>query len=92
MARGARGAGREEFRASLAASFLALNLAAGVLLCGRGDGALDAGAIAPLLGLVVAGYALGALAFRRLDRERFFTLALVLVVARGGERGGRLAG
>ena len=37
----------------------------------------------PLLGLVVAGYALGAVAFRRLDRERFYTLVLVLVACTG---------
>jgi hypothetical protein len=31
----------------------------------------------------VAGYAVGALAFRRLDRDRFFNLALVLVALTG---------
>ena len=80
----ARGVRPEEFRASLAASFLVLNLAGGtVLLAAEGTGALDAAAVAPLLALVAAGYALGALAFRRLDRERFFTLALVLVACTG---------
>jgi uncharacterized membrane protein YfcA len=80
----ARGVRPEEFRASLAASFLALNLAGGALLLAlEGAGALDAGAVAPLLGLVVAGYVLGALAFRRLDRERFFNLVLALVAATG---------
>jgi uncharacterized protein len=80
----ARGVRPEEFRASLAASFLALNLAGGALLLAvEGTGALDAGAVAPLLALVAAGYALGALAFRRLDRERFFTLALLLVAGTG---------
>jgi uncharacterized membrane protein YfcA len=80
----ARGVRPEEFRASLAASFLALNLAGGALLLAlEGAGALDAGAVAPLLALVAAGYVLGALAFRRLDRERFFTLALLLVAATG---------
>ena len=39
--------------------------------------------MALLLALVVAGYALGALAFRRLDRERFFNVVLVLVVLTG---------
>ena len=74
----------EEFRASLAASFLALNLVGGVvLLAAEGTGAFDAGAVAVLLALVVAGYALGALAFRRLDRERFFALVLALVAATG---------
>ena len=80
----ARGVRPEEFRASLAASFLALNLVGGVvLLAAEGTGAFDAGAVAVLLALVVAGYALGALAFRRLDRERFFALVLALVAATG---------
>jgi uncharacterized protein len=80
----ARGVRPEEFRASLAASFLALNLAGGLVLVGaEGSGSLEAGTVAPLLGLVVAGYALGALAFRRLDRERFYTLVLALVAGTG---------
>ena len=80
----ARGVRPEEFRASLAASFLVLNLAGGVLLlAAEGTGALDAGAVAPLLGLVAVGYGVGAVAFRRLDRERFFALVLALVVCTG---------
>jgi uncharacterized protein len=80
----ARGVRPEEFRASLAASFLALNLAGGaILLVAEGPGAFDAGAVGLLLALVVAGYAVGALAFRRLDRERFFKLVLVLVALTG---------
>jgi uncharacterized protein len=80
----ARGVRPEEFRASLAASFLALNLTGGAILLGaEGIGKLEAGVVAPLLALVVAGYLLGAVAFRRLDRERFFTLALVLVACTG---------
>jgi uncharacterized protein len=80
----ARGVRPEEFRASLAASFLALNLVGGVvLLAAEGTGAFDAGAVAVLLALVVAGYVLGAVAFRRLDRERFFTLVLALVAVTG---------
>jgi uncharacterized protein len=80
----ARGVRPEEFRASLAASFLALNLAGGiVLLSAEGTGAFDAGAVALLLVLVIAGYALGAVAFRRLDRERFFNIVLVLVALTG---------
>jgi uncharacterized protein len=80
----ARGVHPEEFRASLAASFLALNLAGGaVLLAAEGTGAFDAEAIAVLFALVVAGYALGAVAFRRLDREKFFNLVLVLIVLTG---------
>jgi uncharacterized protein len=80
----ARGVRPEEFRASLAASFLVLNLAGGAVLLGaEGTGALDAGVVVPLLGLVGVGYALGAPAFRRLDRERFFNLVLALVAVTG---------
>jgi uncharacterized membrane protein YfcA len=80
----AHGVRPEEFRASLAASFLGLNLTGGViLLAAEGGAAFDAGAVAILLALVVAGYALGAVAFRRFDRERFFKLVLVLVALTG---------
>ena len=80
----ARGVRPEEFRASLAASFLALNLAGGlILLAVEGGGAFDAGAVAVLFVLVVAGYAVGAVAFRRLDREKFFNLVLGLVALTG---------
>jgi uncharacterized membrane protein YfcA len=80
----ARGVRPEEFRASLAASFLALNLVGGVvLLAAEGTGAFDARSVAVLLALVVAGYALGAAAFRRIDRDRFFKLVLALVAATG---------
>ncbi|HEX3277080.1 MAG TPA: sulfite exporter TauE/SafE family protein [Thermoleophilaceae bacterium] len=80
----ARGASPEEFRASLAATFLVLDLAGGaVLLVGEGSGSIDAGRLGPLLALVIAGYALGAVAFRRLNRERFYTLVLALVACTG---------
>jgi uncharacterized protein len=80
----ARGVRPEEFRASLAASFLALNLTGGaVLLAAEGGGVLDAGIVGPLLGLVAVGYLVGAVAFRRLDSERFFVLVLALVAATG---------
>ena len=80
----ARRVSPEEFRATLAGSFLALNLAGGVVLvAAEGSGALDAAAVGALLGLVAVGYAVGAVAFRRIDRERFFTLVLVLVAATG---------
>jgi uncharacterized protein len=80
----AHGVRPEEFRASLAASFLVLNLIGGaVVLAAEGSGALDADVMLPLLGLVVAGYALGALAFRRLEGDRFFALTLALVVCTG---------
>jgi uncharacterized protein len=80
----ARGVRPEEFRASLAASFLVLNLSGGVVvLAVEGGGAFDAGAVALLFALVVAGYGLGAIAFRRLDHERFFTFVLLLVTLTG---------
>jgi uncharacterized membrane protein YfcA len=80
----ARETAPEEFRATLAASFLALNLTGGaVLLAAQGGAAFDAGLAAPLLALVVGGYALGALAFRRLDSERFFGFVLGLVLLTG---------
>ena len=53
-----------------------------VLLAVEG-GALDAGVVAPLLGMVLVGYALGALAFRRFPPERFSTVVLSLVVVTG---------
>ena len=37
----------------------------------------------PLLGVVFVGYALGTLAFRRLGSERFFAIALALVLCSG---------
>jgi uncharacterized protein len=80
----ARGVGPAEFRATLAASFLALNLTGVVvLLAAEGGAAFDPGLAGPLLALVVAGYALGAAAFRRLGAERFFGVALGLVVVTG---------
>ena len=80
----ARGVRPEEFRTSLAASFLFLNLAGGAVLVGaEGTGAFDAAAVAGLLVLVVVGYAVGAVAFRRLDRELFFNIVLALVVLTG---------
>jgi uncharacterized protein len=80
----AHGIGPSEFRASLAASFLALNLIGWVMLiAAEGSPAVDAGVVAPLLGVVVVGYALGSLAFRRLGGERFFGIALALVLCTG---------
>ena len=80
----ARGVRPEEFRASLAASFLVLNLAGGaVVLAVEGGGAFDAGTVALLFALVVLGYGLGAIAFRRLDHERFFNVVLLLVALTG---------
>jgi len=80
----ARGVRPEEFRATLSASFLGLNLVGGALLVSvKGSGGLDAGEVGWLLGMVVVGYALGALAFRRIDHERFFAVVLLLVAGTG---------
>jgi hypothetical protein len=80
----ARGVEPAEFRTTLAATFLALNLVGGAVLLGaEGTGGLELGDVALLLVLVIAGYALGAAAFRRLDHDRFFTIALVLVAGTG---------
>jgi uncharacterized protein len=80
----ARGASPEEFRESLAATFLVLDLTGGaLLLAAEGSGSIEPAKVGPLLALVVAGYALGAVAFRRLDRERFYTMVLVLVTCTG---------
>jgi uncharacterized membrane protein YfcA len=73
----------DEFRASLAASFLVLNLLGGVVLLVAEDSTLDADVVLPLLGLVLLGYALGTIAFKRLKGDRFFALALALVACTG---------
>ena len=44
---------------------------------------VDLGRLGPLLACVLAGYALGAVGFRRLDRERFSTVVLVVVACTG---------
>jgi hypothetical protein len=72
-----------EFRATLAAGFLALNIAGWAVLGIAGDATADPGELLILLGLVLAGHALGTFAFRRLDHERFYKLVLVLVLVTG---------
>jgi uncharacterized protein len=80
----AHGIGPSEFRASLAASFLALNLIGwAMLIAAEGSPSVDAGVVGPLLAVVLAGYLLGTLAFRRLGSERFFAIALGLVLCSG---------
>lgn len=80
----AQGLSPAEFRATLAAAFLALNVAGGAILVGiEGSGAVDLGLLGPLLVLVLLGYALGALAFRRLDPNRFSVIVLGLVACTG---------
>ena len=81
----ARGVGPAEFRATLAAAFLGLNFAGWVaLLAGGGVGELaEPSLLLPLLGLVLAGHLIGAVAFRRLDERSFRVAVLALVVAAG---------
>jgi uncharacterized membrane protein YfcA len=81
----ARRAPPTEFRATLAAAFLALNFAGWVaLLAGGGVGELaGVGVLLPLLALVLAGHFAGALLFRRLDSGSFRFAVLGLVMAAG---------
>jgi uncharacterized membrane protein YfcA len=81
----ARGARPEELRATLAATFLLLNpLAVVAVLAVRGAGdVIDPGQLLPLLAVLVAGYAAGAVAFRRLGTGSFRLAVLVLVVGAG---------
>ena len=73
-----------EFRATLAAAFLALDIAGAALIVStHGSAAIDLEAVGPLLACVLGGYWIGALAFRRLDSERFFPVVLALVVCTG---------
>jgi uncharacterized membrane protein YfcA len=72
------------FRATLAASFLALNVVGGVVVVvAGGTGAVRLDVVAALLGLSLVGHALGARAFRRLAGPRFSLVALGLVVCAG---------
>jgi uncharacterized membrane protein YfcA len=72
------------FRATLAAAFLILDIAGIALIAAReGLDVVDPGDVGPLLACVLVGYALGAVAFRRLDAERFSTVALSLVICTG---------
>jgi uncharacterized membrane protein YfcA len=81
----AQGVSPEELRASLAAAFLALNLSgAAVVLAAAGEGDFAGpGLLAPLLALALLGHVAGARLFRRLDRQRFRSIALGLVVVAG---------
>ena len=72
-----------EFRATLAAAFLALNLAGWAVLGIAGDATVDVGELLVLLGLVLVGHVLGTVAFRRLDHERFYRVVLALVLVTG---------
>jgi uncharacterized protein len=81
----ARGVAPAEFRATLAAAFLSLNFGGWVALLaegGVGDLA-EPSLLLPLVGLVVVGHLIGAVAFRRLDQRSFRMAVLALVVAAG---------
>jgi uncharacterized protein len=72
------------FRATLAAAFLVLDVAGVALIVAReGADTVDLGALGPLLACVAAGYVLGAVAFRRLDPDRFSTVVLAIVICTG---------
>jgi uncharacterized protein len=73
-----------EFRTTLAAAFLALDIAGvGLIVAREGAGTIDLGELGPLLACVLAGYAIGAVGFRRLDAERFSAVVLVVVLCTG---------
>jgi uncharacterized membrane protein YfcA len=72
------------FRTTLAAAFLILDIAGvAVLVSSEGLETVDLGVLGPLLAAVAAGYALGAVAFRRIDARRFSTVVLVVVICTG---------
>jgi uncharacterized protein len=72
------------FRATLAAAFLILDIAGVALIVSReGGDAVDLGQLGPLVACILAGYALGAVGFRRLDAERFSAIVLTVVICTG---------
>ncbi len=81
----AQGARPAELRASLAASFLALNLAGALVLLAAGSlkSPADADVLAALLALTAAGHLTGAWIFRRIDEHRFRGIVLALVACAG---------
>jgi uncharacterized protein len=73
-----------EFRATLAAAFLSLDVVgAALILVREGAGTVDLGQLGPLVACVLAGYGLGAVGFRRLDPERFSAVVMVVVICTG---------
>ncbi len=73
-----------ELRASLAASFLFMNVAGGIVVVAAGGvGAVRPDVVAALLVLVLAGHALGVVAFRRIAGPAFSLVALGLVFCAG---------
>jgi uncharacterized membrane protein YfcA len=81
----ARGHEPRQVRATLAGAFLVLNaLGFAALLAVHGGGEVAAlGRLLPLLGSVIAGHLLGALAFRRLDARTFRVAVLGLALLSG---------
>ena len=81
----ARGLSGGELRASLAASFLMLNLMGGaVVAVARGGAAVgDPAFLGALLALAVAGHFAGALVFRRADPAGLSAAVLALAAAAG---------
>jgi uncharacterized protein len=72
------------FRATLAASFLILDIAGvGLIVSREGSYVVDPYRLGPLLACVLVGYGLGAAGFRRLDAERFSTMVSMLVICTG---------
>lgn len=79
-----KGVSPGEFRATLAASFLALNLAGGaIVVIAGGTGAVRLDVVFALLALAVVGHVLGSRAHRRLAGPRFRAVALGLVACTG---------
>jgi uncharacterized membrane protein YfcA len=74
-----------ELRATLAALFLALNLAGCALLVPLAglERLAPAGVLLPLLALVLAGHFAGAQVFKRFDQQRFSLVVLGLVALTG---------
>ena len=81
----AHGLNQQEFRSSLAVSFLGLSLAGGVAVLSAGGGRhlLAVPELAVLIAATLSGWRLGAQAFRRLDPARFRTLVQALLLATG---------
>ncbi|MBN1529030.1 MAG: sulfite exporter TauE/SafE family protein [Thermoleophilaceae bacterium] len=79
-----RGVTPGEFRATLAASFLALNVTGGAIVVAAGGiGAVRLDVVLPLLGLCLIGNYAGNHAHRRLAGPRFRLVALALVACTG---------
>ena len=73
-----------EFRTTLAAAFLILDiLGVGVIVSSEGVDTVVLGKVLPLLACVFAGYALGAVAFRRLDGGRFSAVVSMVIICTG---------